>query len=931
MVTLVEQFEEPLPRFRREKGKENPLSVQGTQASRNRVVRNGGSVSQNSEQSAATMTAFRAPSTPAPLSQSSNPTPTLSARLASTRQRLAEGHSVARDRSATPSAKGLKRRLSSALVDEEREGKRKFMAKRRKIKGDDGESLSWSWGVVLTLVVVAVPEPPIGVKQEKKPAINGVPAADSRTIPPRTYLPMPMDDVDWIQHISDDDDPGIHIPLEALPPKGEPSSKQKPPSPTGKRDSTEVSVTITHTEITSTAYSINTVGPQGSTNEQEPSETSSIDAEDEDEEDSTPSETGTSPPSDPQTILARIQNKREDALLVEQLAGIYALRSGEVDVDEEMAEVVEEAGVEQPVEGYVRMEVEPVVVKVKDVTKAPIGETTMLRKESTPPPSEQVSESPIRKTSTQQPVQKPSTPPAVTNSDSHPTSGAETPPPQIMHNPPEATNLPELETDSESEYTDDSDPMGDSIWDLVLPRTKPVAKPVVKSPTRDSPVREGEGSGKQEASTASIRGSSKVDSPKADTGKAISKEDLGTSRLVPTISEAAETQKPKLPTSDVRTSKTRDLELIELDDSSETEQSVDHETARAVVSSMWPGEESSSDESMSEENAITSRAPKRRPAVEEDSSSDEELPVHHESGAKSALYRALGVASDDDESDNEPARPALTRDSVVTQQKSARRSRFHVSTDEEELDNERENERRAEVPHWDVHDVSEDGEITELSEEDDDPAGLEDFTSDVWKQDEPNGVSRQTTTPHQQGTLPRRIPPSDIPSSTNAEAGPSRPLLLPIRPPSPNAEAGPSQLTPRRSGWARHPPALDPAYIQQPESPPRRGRGRGRGGGRGRGRGRGGAFNTGEAVEEEWHENEEEIERAIALSQIENEAIDERWRWPLRRRCEMLGVLTEEQQLQMAIEASKREHRRRRAPSSLEEREVEEVEEDDDE
>jgi hypothetical protein len=140
MVTLVEQFKEPPPRFQREKGKENPLSVQGMQGARNGVGRKGGRDSQTGSQSAVPMTVFKTPSTPAPLSQSSNPTPTLSARLARTRQRLAEGHSVPRDRSATPSSKSVKRRLSSALVDDEREGKKKFTAKRRRIKGDDGES-----------------------------------------------------------------------------------------------------------------------------------------------------------------------------------------------------------------------------------------------------------------------------------------------------------------------------------------------------------------------------------------------------------------------------------------------------------------------------------------------------------------------------------------------------------------------------------------------------------------------------------------------------------------------------------------------------------------------------------------------------------------------------------------------------------------------
>jgi hypothetical protein len=81
-------------------------------------------------------------------------------------------------------------------------------------------------------------------------------------------------------------------------------------------------------------------------------------------------------------------------------------------------------------------------------------------------------------------------------------------------------------------------------------------------------------------------------------------------------------------------------------------------------------------------------------------------------------------------------------------------------------------------------------------------------------------------------------------------------------------------------------------------------------------------------VEEEWHENEEEIERAIALSQIENEVIDEEMAAAIEASLRDVGVLTEEQQLQMAIEASKREHRRRRAPSSLEEGEVDEAEDD---
>lgn len=66
------------------------------------------------------------------------------------------------------------------------------------------------------------------------------------------------------------------------------------------------------------------------------------------------------------------------------------------------------------------------------------------------------------------------------------------------------------------------------------------------------------------------------------------------------------------------------------------------------------------------------------------------------------------------------------------------------------------------------------------------------------------------------------------------------------------------------------------------------------------------------------------MQRAIALSQIENQHIDEESAMAIEASLRDIGIMTEEQQLQMSIEASMRdqERMRRRASGSLEEGEV---------
>ncbi|KAI5451018.1 hypothetical protein NCC49_002509 [Naganishia albida] len=475
-------------------------------------------------------------------------------------------------------------------------------------------------------------------------------------------------------------------------------------------------------------------------------------------------------------------------------------------------------------------------------------------------------------------------------------------------NPPEeTTTLLNHETDSESEVTDDSESLGDSIWDLVLPRTEPVEV----GPPKEGDT-EVEGKGKEVERGEEME----VDSPPRRTDGDQKAEQASTSTQAPVPSVKIDSLQPNASKSG------RNVEPIEIasdsDSESEHETSLDHVTVQEIAQVLWPGTASES----GEESELRDE-------------SDQGNGVPPEVTRK-ALRRIIMPHDEEEESADESTQPPETAGpaSAPSHLVSARRSRFQLSSDEDDA-HERENERRAMVPHWDVHDVSEDEDGELLKDNDDDDPGLDDLPDDVWKQDEPSRMSLASAMMSQgRDALPRRLPPAERPIQRNAEAGPSKPALPPIRLPSPNAEGGPSQLTPRRSGRARHPPAMDPAYIQQPHSPARRGRGRGRGRGRARGRGRGGGAAGApvhvETVEEEWHEDEAELGRAIALSQLENEHVDDDFARAIAASLADVGLMTEEQQFQIALEASKREHRRRRrASSSLEEGEVEEDDDSD--
>lgn len=196
----------------------------------------------------------------------------------------------------------------------------------------------------------------------------------------------------------------------------------------------------------------------------------------------------------------------------------------------------------------------------------------------------------------------------------------------------------------------------------------------------------------------------------------------------------------------------------------------------------------------------------------------------------------------------------------------------------------------------------------------------------------PRIPSPSYTVPSQQASSPVEREQCECRSSpANRDSPPPTPRSGRARQP-PKDDLSPPELAERHSQAAgNHNP-------QEDRSPPQRGRGRPRSRGRGRGRGMGhgsqAAARSGREEEVASDLDEEQIRQEIAASQAEgsqalplNLDLDEEMAKAIEASLHVAGMLTYEQQLEIAIAESKRTHRKRRA-GKMEQGELEDSDED---